>query len=74
MAWASPDLRFVRLRDSRPRQEVCRLNAKGVSKPVNHVNAGGVDAALKGTDVSTIDLGAMGEFLLRQTAQPPALS
>jgi hypothetical protein len=62
------------LRDRRPRQEVCGLNAKSAGKPVNHVDAGGIDAALKGTDVSAIDLGAMGKFLLRQTAQPPTLS
>ena len=41
-------------------------------EPVHNVNAGSVDASLKGANVGTVDLRSMRQFLWRQAVGPPA--
>ena len=61
-----PSPLLIVYRWGRSPEQISRLNAKDTSKPVHHVNTGGVDAPLKGTDIGPVDSRAMGKLFLRQ--------
>ena len=52
-------------------EKICRLNTENPCQPVHNVNAGSVDASLQRADVSTVDLSAVRQLLLRQAFRPP---
>jgi hypothetical protein len=54
-----------------PREEIRSLNPENAREPVHNVNAGSVDASLKGANVGTVDLRSMRQFLWRQAVGPP---
>lgn len=52
------------------------MHTKDASQSVHNINTRRIDAPLKGADVGTINLGAMGKLFLRQTlrmSQPPEI-
>ena len=49
-------------------EQVRRLDAEG--EAIDDIDPGGIDRALKGTDVGAVDVGPMGKLLLRETFFP----
>ncbi len=52
-------------------KEVCSLYFEGCRQPINHIDAGGIDAPLKRTDVGSIEIGSVRELFLRQRCCAP---
>jgi hypothetical protein len=47
-------------------EKIRRLDTEDPCQPVHNVDPGSIDASLERTDVGTVDLGAVRQFLLRQ--------
>ncbi len=45
-------------------QQIGRLHTEHMRQPVNYVDAGGIQAALKGADISPVELRAMRQLFL----------
>ena len=69
----TPASLFIPSRRRSP-EKICRLNTENPCQPVHNVNAGSVDASLQRADVSTVDLSAVRQLLLRQAFSPPEFS
>ncbi len=52
-------------------QQIRSFYAQFPCKPVDHLDAGGIDAPLQRTDVGAIYLRSMGKFFLRQASSSP---
>jgi len=58
----------------RPFEKICSFDTERVGKTVHDIDAGGVNASLKRTDIGPVDSRSMRESFLRQMPRLPQLS
>ena len=52
-------------------QQIRGLDLEAAREPVDHVDAGSIDASLNRADIGAIDLRTIGKLFLRQALSPP---